>query len=110
MAGLASARACSSRRLWNQECFITVTDPGWDTHAGNFDSLQKTRMPPWTRPAELLIDLEEHGLLGTTLVVWMTDFGRTPKINPPAAATLGGGLRRHGRRGNPRRAVLGAYR
>ena len=31
--------------------------------------------------AELLIDLEERGLLDTTLVVWLTDFGRTPQIN-----------------------------
>ncbi|HET6880664.1 MAG TPA: DUF1501 domain-containing protein, partial [Pirellulales bacterium] len=30
---------------------------------------------------ELLIDLEQRGLLATTLVVWLTDFGRTPKIN-----------------------------
>src|SRR5207253_4474083 len=27
------------------------------------------------------IDLEQHGMLDNTLVVWMTDFGRTPKIN-----------------------------
>lgn len=62
--------------------FVTVTDPGWDTHAGNFDSLKKTRVPPVDQglPA-LLIDLEEKGLLDSTLVVWMTDFGRTPKIN-----------------------------
>ena len=30
---------------------------------------------------QLLIDLEEKGLLDTTLVVWLTDFGRTPQIN-----------------------------
>jgi hypothetical protein len=62
--------------------FVTVTDPGWDTHAGNFEALQKTRMPPVDQGLpQLLIDLEEQGLLDTTLVVWMTDFGRTPKIN-----------------------------
>ncbi len=62
--------------------FVTVTDPGWDTHADNFQALQKTRVPPVdTGLPELLIDLEDHGLLDTTLVVWMTDFGRTPKIN-----------------------------
>jgi len=62
--------------------FVTVTDPGWDTHAGNFDTLKNTRIPPVdTGLPELLIDLAEHGLLDTTLVVWMTDFGRTPKIN-----------------------------
>ncbi len=62
--------------------FVTVTDPGWDTHANNFESLQKTRIPPVdTALPELLTDLDEQGLLDTTLVVWMTDFGRTPKIN-----------------------------
>lgn len=62
--------------------FVTVTDPGWDTHADNFNSLQKTRIPPVdTGLPQLLIDLEAQGLLETTLVVWMTDFGRTPKIN-----------------------------
>jgi hypothetical protein len=62
--------------------FVTVTDPGWDTHANNFNSLKNTRVPPVDQglPA-LLIDLEQKGLLDSTLVVWMTDFGRTPKIN-----------------------------
>ncbi|MFN0055188.1 MAG: DUF1501 domain-containing protein [Planctomycetales bacterium] len=62
--------------------YVTVTDPGWDTHQNNFDALQKTRVPPVDQGLpELLIDLEQQGLLDTTLVVWMTDFGRTPKIN-----------------------------
>jgi uncharacterized protein (DUF1501 family) len=62
--------------------FVTVTDPGWDTHSGNFKSLKDTRMPPMDQALpELLIDLEEKGLLENTLVVWLTDFGRTPKIN-----------------------------
>lgn len=62
--------------------FVTVTDPGWDTHANNFKSLKETRVPPVDQglPA-LLADLSDRGLLETTLVVWMTDFGRTPKIN-----------------------------
>jgi hypothetical protein len=62
--------------------FVTVTDPGWDTHTDNFAALQKTCVPPVdTGLPQLLIDLEEQDLLDTTLVVWMTDFGRTPKIN-----------------------------
>jgi hypothetical protein len=62
--------------------FVTVSDGGWDTHQGNFASLKNNLMPPMDRglPA-LLIDLEERGLLDTTLVVWLTDFGRTPKVN-----------------------------
>jgi hypothetical protein len=62
--------------------FVTVTDGGWDTHQNNFTSLKNNRMPPVDQALpELLIDLEERGLLATTLVVWLTDFGRTPQIN-----------------------------
>ena len=61
---------------------VTVTDGGWDTHQNNFNSL-KQRLVPHIDQAlpELLRDLDERGLLATTLVVWLTDFGRTPKIN-----------------------------
>ncbi len=62
--------------------FVTIADPGWDTHANNFKTLKETRMPPVDQALpELLIDLAEQGLLDTTLIVWLTDFGRTPKIN-----------------------------
>jgi len=82
---------------------------GWDTHG--FDN---TRMYPilksWQLPLTdqalpaLLGDLEERGLLDETLVVWMGEFGRTPKINANAsrdhwptcysALLAGGGVRR----------------
>lgn len=62
--------------------FVTVTDGGWDTHADNFKSLKNSRMPPIDKGLpQLLIDLEQRGLLANTLVMWLTDFGRTPKIN-----------------------------
>jgi hypothetical protein len=62
--------------------FVTVTDGGWDTHQNNFTSLKNRLMPPVDQALpEMLIDLEERGLLETTLVVWLTDFGRTPQIN-----------------------------
>ena len=62
--------------------FVTVTDGGWDTHADNFKSLKNSRMPPIDQGLpQLLIDLEQRGLLANTLVMWLTDFGRTPKIN-----------------------------
>jgi uncharacterized protein (DUF1501 family) len=62
--------------------FVTVTDPSWDTHANNFKSLKNNLMPPVDQAIpELLIDLENRGLLESTLVVWLTDFGRTPIIN-----------------------------
>jgi hypothetical protein len=62
--------------------FVTVTDGGWDTHQNNFTSLKNNRIPPVDQALpELLADLEDRGLLDTTLVCWLTDFGRTPNIN-----------------------------
>jgi hypothetical protein len=55
---------------------------GWDTHQNNFDNVKNlcgTLDPAW---ATLLSDLHLRGLLEDTLVVWMGEFGRTPKINP----------------------------
>jgi Protein of unknown function (DUF1501) len=65
--------------------FVTVTDGGWDTHGDNFNQLKNKRLPPLDRalPA-LLDDLRDRGLLESTLVVWMGDFGRTPLINSAA--------------------------
>jgi len=62
--------------------FVSVTDGGWDTHQNNFTSLKNKLIPPVDQalPA-LLIDLEQRGLLDSTLVLWLSDFGRTPKIN-----------------------------
>ena len=62
--------------------FVTVTDGGWDTHANNFKSLKDSRIPPVDQALpQLLIDLEERGMLESTLVCWLTDFGRTPTVN-----------------------------
>ena len=62
--------------------FVTVSDPGWDNHQDCFNALKSHRMPQVDQGLpQLLIDLENQGLLDSTLVVWMTDFGRTPKIN-----------------------------
>ena len=62
--------------------FVTVTDGGWDTHQNNFKSLRDSRLPPVDQALpQLLIDLQQRGLLETTLVCWLTDFGRTPTVN-----------------------------
>ena len=62
--------------------FVTITDGGWDTHQNNFKSLKDSRIPPIDQGLPtLLADLEDRGLLDSTLVVWVTDFGRTPGIN-----------------------------
>ena len=62
----------------------TVNGPSitWDTHADNFGRLKNSLVPPMEQAfVALLDDLAERGLLETTLVVWMGDFGRTPIIN-----------------------------
>jgi hypothetical protein len=57
----------------------------WDTHGGNFRALKDTLLPPTDEGvAALLDDLDWRGLLGQTLVVWMGDMGRTPRINRDA--------------------------
>ncbi|MEX1230269.1 MAG: DUF1501 domain-containing protein [Planctomycetaceae bacterium] len=62
--------------------FVTVSDPSWDTHTNNFVSLKHHLMPRIDQGlSTLLADLEDRGLLDTTLVLWLTDFGRTPNIN-----------------------------
>jgi hypothetical protein len=65
--------------------FVTVTDGGWDTHQNNFRSLKDRLLPRIDQGyAALLKDLHARGMLENTLVVWMGDFGRTPKVNSSA--------------------------
>jgi hypothetical protein len=69
---------------WSQyvEVFYPFSDYGWDTHADNFGLLADWHCPLLDSVlATLLDDLEQRGLLRTTLVVCMGEFGRTPRIN-----------------------------
>ena len=64
--------------------FITVYDGGWDHHTDLFNSFNK-RMPAWDNSVATLIeDLEERGMLDSTLVIALGEFGRTPQINKDA--------------------------
>ncbi len=95
--------------------FVTVNDRGagqlgWDTHQQNFPTIKNTLAPPLDQGVStLLTDLEGRGLLDSTLVVMMGEFGRTPRVNPAA------GRDHHGRAncallagaGIPRGLVLG---
>jgi hypothetical protein len=57
----------------------------WDTHGGNFSALKNTLLPPTDRGVSALLeDLHCRGLLDETLVVWMSEMGRTPRINRDA--------------------------
>ncbi len=81
-AGVKFVNVYFSRSIGGQ----SNTDGGWDTHGFN-----DTRMYPILKARHLpltehtlpvfLNDLDERGLLDETLVVWMGEFGRTPKIN-----------------------------
>ncbi|WP_406695064.1 DUF1501 domain-containing protein [Singulisphaera sp. Ch08] len=84
--------------------FVTVTDGGWDTHQNNFTSLRDRLLPRLdTALSGLLQDLSDRGMLESTLVLTLSDFGRTPKVNPSAgrdhwstagiALLAGGGIR-----------------
>jgi hypothetical protein len=54
---------------------------GWDTHGDNFNQLRDRLLPNTDRAVPTLIrDLQSRGLLDETLVVWMGEFGRSPKI------------------------------
>jgi hypothetical protein len=116
----AELRDAYGRNLFGQGCllarrlveqgvpFIEVSHGGenglgWDTHINNFDAvkaLSGTLDAAWST---LLTDLKQRGLLEDTLVVWMGEFGRTPRINgnkgrdhfPQAftAVLAGGGIR-----------------
>ena len=78
-------RALLARRLVEAGVpFITLYDGGWDHHRDLFSSFDK-RMPAWDNSVAALIeDLGERGLLDTTLVIALGEFGRTPKINKDA--------------------------
>jgi hypothetical protein len=86
-------RDAYGRNLFGQGCllarrlvergvpFVEVNLGGWDTHQNNFDSLKRQcgiLDPAW---GQLMTDLEARGLLETTTIIWMGEFGRTPRIN-----------------------------
>jgi hypothetical protein len=111
----SAARDAYGRNLFGQGCllarrlverqvpFVEVTLNGWDTHANNaaqVRTLSQTVDPAWTA---LMSDLKDRGLLETTLIVWMGEFGRTPKFGRPdgrdhwpnsfSAVLAGGGIK-----------------
>ena len=78
--------ALLARRLVEAGCrFVGVDAPGWDVHFNCFPSLAGDLIPPADRAfAALVNDLEQRGLLDSTLVVMMGEMGRTPRVNAQA--------------------------
>jgi len=65
--------------------FATVSFGGWDTHDKNFERLKKPLLPTLDQAwSALLDDLDDRGLLDSTLVICAGEFGRTPKVNGAA--------------------------
>jgi hypothetical protein len=71
-----------ARRLVAQGVpFVTINNGGWDTHKMNFEAMNN-KLPELDKAvAALLLDLEAHGLLDSTIVWVSGEFGRTPKID-----------------------------
>ncbi len=83
---------------------VSLGDSGrWDTHGNNFATVRELSTELDAGWSALLDDLEARGLLESTTILWMGEFGRTPKINGGAgrdhfpnawsAVLAGGGIR-----------------
>jgi hypothetical protein len=75
-----------ARRLVEQGVtYVEVSLDGWDTHMNNFETLSQRLLPELDKGMSALVsDLSRRGLLPTTTIVWMGEFGRTPRINDNA--------------------------
>ena len=111
----ASLRDAYGRNRFGQGCllarrlverrvpFIEVTLDGWDTHGGNAATVRNLSQTVDAGWSALMGDLKERGLLSSTLIVWMGEFGRTPKFPRPdgrdhwpnsfSAVLAGGGIK-----------------
>jgi hypothetical protein len=80
---------------------VEVDLGGWDLHQGVFPALKNQRLPTLDKAMGTLVkDLVQHGLWKNTVVLWLGEFGRTPRINANAgrdhwarcwSVVLGGG-------------------
>lgn len=84
-------RALLARRLIEAGVpFVTLYDGGWDHHSDLFNALTK-RLPSWDNTvATLISDLDQRGLLESTMVIALGEFGRTPKISTLSGQTKAG--------------------
>lgn len=65
--------------------FVEVDFGGWDNHNGIFPTLADQKLPQMDKAMSALMeDLEQRGLLEDTAIIWMGEFGRTPRINGDA--------------------------
>ena len=105
--GMTSLGQCCllGRRMVEAGCrFVSIENGHWDTHRKNTYSLRELLCPAFDQAIPTLLnDLEQRGILESTLVVITTEFGRTPRINQLAGrdhwpnafsvALAGGGIK-----------------
>jgi hypothetical protein len=110
-----AARDAFGRNLFGQGCllarrlverrvpFVEVTLDGWDTHGQNATTVRNLSQTVDLAWSALMKDLKERSLLDTALIVWMGEFGRTPRFPRPdgrdhwpnsfSAVLAGGGIK-----------------
>ncbi len=100
-----SQRILLARRLVEAGVrLVTVDVRWWDTHVKGYESMRDGFLPRWDRAYTALIeDLEQRGMLDSTMVIAWGEFGRTPKVNSTGgrdhypnvfnAALAGGGIK-----------------
>lgn len=98
-AGCLMAR----RLVENGVRFVEVEMGGWDTHEDNFNTTRNLLQQLDPAFSSLIADLRSRGMLNSTLVVWMGEFGRSPQINSKggrdhwphswSAVVAGGGIK-----------------
>jgi hypothetical protein len=105
-SSLLAAPALAARRLVEAGVrFVTIGTGGWDTHQKTFEAHRTRQIPPIDETLSALIaDLDQRGMLDSTIVMCAGEFGRTPKINKNggrdhwarsmACVLAGGGLKR----------------
>ena len=89
----ARVRDSYGRNIFGQGCllarrlvergvpFVEVGLGGWDTHQQNFDAVKRLNGIVDAGWSQLMTDLAARGLLESTTIIWMGEFGRTPRIN-----------------------------
>jgi Protein of unknown function (DUF1501) len=69
---------------------------GWDTHGNNFNCLKENLLPGFDRGFSALIgDLDDRGMLDSTLLFVTSEMGRKPKIGDPRSGGIAGAGRDH---------------
>jgi len=99
----ASGCQMARRLVEHGVTFVEVVSNGWDTHQDVFSRTAELTSQVDQPMAMLVKDLKARGMLDKTLVVWMGEFGRTPRVNARAgrdhypkafnAVVAGGGVR-----------------